>query len=159
MSFAKCQGWASLQFRRALKRLQLDSNPEENKHSTIWLSLPKWPVWPNGWVFVYELSGSGFETSCSHLNFRFRACFKQGVTWHSGHYRVWIHSETRTWHDKNIQTEHLWICQTPMVKLSLHWSFILRISSVNVTKSAVYCWLVSFTEEFLNFFMTKVSII
>ena len=24
-------------------------------------------VWPNGWVFVYELSGSGFESSCSHL--------------------------------------------------------------------------------------------
>ena len=26
------------------------------------------PVWPNGWVFLYELSGSGFESSCSHLN-------------------------------------------------------------------------------------------
>ena len=26
-----------------------------------------WPVWPNGWVFVYELSGFGFESSCSHL--------------------------------------------------------------------------------------------
>ena len=26
-----------------------------------------WSVWPNGWVFVYELSGSGFESSCSHL--------------------------------------------------------------------------------------------
>ena len=24
-------------------------------------------------------------------------------SWHSGNYRVWIHSETRTWHDKNIQ--------------------------------------------------------
>ena len=24
-------------------------------------------VWPNGWVFVYELSGCGFESSCSHL--------------------------------------------------------------------------------------------
>ena len=59
--------------------------------------------WPLGWVFVYELSGSGFESGCSHLNFRFRACFKQGVPWHSGNYRVWIHSETRTWHDKNIQ--------------------------------------------------------
>ena len=23
-------------------------------------------VWPNGWVFVYELSGSEFESSCSH---------------------------------------------------------------------------------------------
>ena len=31
------------------------------------------------------------------------ACFEQRVPWHSGNYRVWIHSETRTWHDKNIQ--------------------------------------------------------
>ena len=63
-----------------------------------------WPVWVNGWVFVYEVSFCGFESSCSHLNFRFRACFEQGVPWHSGNYRVWIHSETRTWHDKNIQS-------------------------------------------------------
>ena len=26
-----------------------------------------WPVWLNGWVFVYELSGCGFESSCSDL--------------------------------------------------------------------------------------------
>ena len=57
-------------------------------------------------MFVYELSGCGFESSCSHLNFRFRACFVQGVPWHSGNYRVRIHSETRTWHDKNIQTSN-----------------------------------------------------
>ena len=44
------------------------------------------------------------ESSCSHLNFRFRACFEQGVAWHSGNYRVWIHYKTRTWHDKNIQS-------------------------------------------------------
>ena len=34
-----------------------------------WLHLDSTPVWPNGWVFVYEVSGSGFESSCSHLNF------------------------------------------------------------------------------------------
>ena len=28
---------------------------------------------------------------------------KQGVPWHSGNYRVWIHSETRKWHNNNIQ--------------------------------------------------------
>ena len=55
-------------------------------------------------MFVYELSGSGFEYSCSLLNFKFRACFEQEVPWHSGNYRVWIHSQTRTWHDKNIQS-------------------------------------------------------
>ena len=62
-----------------------------------------WPVCQTGWVFVCELSGSGFKSSCNHLNFRFRTCFEQGVPWHSGNYRVWIHCETRTWHDKNIQ--------------------------------------------------------
>ena len=55
-------------------------------------------------MFVYELSGCGFESSWSHLNFRFRACFEQRVLWHSGNYWVWIHSETRPWHDKNIQS-------------------------------------------------------
>ena len=33
------------------------------------------------------------HNSCSHFTFRFRACFEQGVTWHSGNYRVWIHSK------------------------------------------------------------------
>ena len=65
------------------------------------------PVWLNGWVLVYELSGCGFESNCNHFNFRFRACFEQGVPWHSSNYRVWIHSETRTWHDKNLQTFNL----------------------------------------------------
>ena len=55
-------------------------------------------------MFVYELSGCGFEYSCSHLNFRFPACFEQRFPWHSGNYRVWIHSEMHTWHDKNIQS-------------------------------------------------------
>ena len=66
-------------------------------------SLIIWPVRLNGWVFVFELSGCKFESSCSHLNFIFCPCFEPGVCWHSGNYRVWIQSETRTWHDKNIQ--------------------------------------------------------
>ena len=53
-------------------------------------------------MFIYELSGCGFESSCSHLSFRFRTCFKQGVPWHSGNYRLRIHSDMRMSHDKNI---------------------------------------------------------
>ena len=65
-----------------------------------------WPVWPSGWVFVYELCGSGFKSSCSHLNFRFCAWFEQGVPWHSGNYRVWfilkrVRDMTRTYSQKN----------------------------------------------------------
>ena len=78
---------------------QMHRTYKYSQHSSI-----IWPVWPNGLAVVYELSGCGFESSCSDLNFRFHACFEQGVPWHSGNYRVWIHSETRTWHDKNIQS-------------------------------------------------------
>ena len=66
-------------------------------------SLAFWPVWLNGWVFIYKLSGCEFESRHSHLKLRYHACFEQGVPWHSGNYRVWIHNETSTWHDKNIQ--------------------------------------------------------
>ena len=38
-----------------------------------------WPVWLNGWVFVYEIKGCWFEFSYSHLNFRFPVCSEQGV--------------------------------------------------------------------------------
>ena len=31
-------------------------------------SLLNWPVWLNGWVFVYELSGSGFEFHYCHTS-------------------------------------------------------------------------------------------
>ena len=62
---------------------------------------------------------SGFESSYTHLNFRFRACFEQGVPSHSGNYRVWIHSETRTSHDNNIQslTEDLFLIYIDFTKL------------------------------------------
>ena len=40
--------------------------------------------YPHGWVFVCKLSGCGFGSCSCHLNFRYGACFKQGVPWHSG---------------------------------------------------------------------------
>ena len=49
-----------------------------SKYSNIY------PNWPNGWVFVYKLSGCGFESHFCHLNFIYRACSKQGLPWHSG---------------------------------------------------------------------------
>ena len=85
---------------KKLMWLQLDSNLQP---LTTLDSNPQ-RLWLNGWMFVYELSGCGFESSCSHLNFRFRTYFKQGVPWRSGNYRVCIHSETRAWHNKNIQS-------------------------------------------------------
>ena len=55
---------------------QMHHTDKYSEHSSIIR-----PVWPNGWVFVYELIGSGFKSSCSHLNFRLWACFEQGVPW------------------------------------------------------------------------------
>ena len=73
-----------------------------DKYSQHWSII--WPVWPNGWVFVYEVSDCGFESRCSHLIFWYGTWFEQAVPWHSGNCRVWIHSQTRTWHDKNTQS-------------------------------------------------------
>ena len=42
---------------------QMHHTDNYSEHSSI-----IWPVWPNGWVFVSELSGFGFKSSCSHLS-------------------------------------------------------------------------------------------
>ena len=55
-----------------------------------------WPVCLNCRVVIYELSGCELKSRCSHLNSRFFGCFEEEVLFHSGNYRVWIHSETRT---------------------------------------------------------------
>ena len=61
----------------------IDSNKIQTH--THWVSKQtNWPVWLNGCVFVYELSGCGFESCYYNLNFKYGACFKQGVPWHSG---------------------------------------------------------------------------
>ena len=70
-----------------------------SQHSSI-----IWPVWLNGWVFVYELNRDGFESHCRHLNFRYRDCFYQGAPWNSGNHRVWIYSGTCMWYDKKIKS-------------------------------------------------------
>ena len=51
---------------------QMHRTDKYSQHSSI-----IWPFWLNRLVFVYELSG--FESSCIHLIFRFRASFEYGV--------------------------------------------------------------------------------
>ena len=41
---------------------QMHRTDKYSQHSSI-----IWPAWLNGCVFVYELSGCGFESSCSHF--------------------------------------------------------------------------------------------
>ena len=66
--------------------------------------LVKMAKWLNCWLLLCKLKRCGFESRCDHLSFRYRACFKQGVSWNSGNYRLWIQSEMRTWPDRNIQS-------------------------------------------------------
>ena len=68
------------------------------------ISIICWICW-NGWVFVQKLAGSEFESSCSHFTCRFRGSFEQGVPWQSGHYRVWVHSESAyvTWQERTVK--------------------------------------------------------
>ena len=54
-----------------------------SQHSSVIL-----PVWINGWVFVYELSGFEFQCLCYHSNTRYHTSFKQGVSLHSGKHRA-----------------------------------------------------------------------
>ena len=69
---------------------------------------------------VHNWTRCGFESHYSHLNFIFRTCFEQGVPWYSGNYRVLIHSETCTSHDKNIELNALyrWVLPTQLKHLA-----------------------------------------
>ena len=48
-----------------------------SQHSSI-----TWPVWLNHWVFVYEISGCGFESHCCHnySSFTVRQTKESGFT-------------------------------------------------------------------------------
>ena len=65
---------ATTECRFTLKRIrdmiitysQMYHTDKYSRHSSI-----IWPVWLNGWVFVYELNACGFESRCCHLSFRY----------------------------------------------------------------------------------------
>ena len=62
-----------------------------------------WPIWPNGWVFVYELSSSGFESSCSHLKTSdFAPALRKEFLDIQATIECGFTLNTRTWHHKNI---------------------------------------------------------
>ena len=67
---------------------QMYRTDKYSEHSSIifWIC-------PNDWVFVQKLTGSWFESSCSHFTFRFCACYEEGVPWQSGNHRVLVHSK------------------------------------------------------------------
>ena len=108
-----------------------------SQHSSI-----IWPVWLNGWVFIYKLNDSGLESRCSHGNFRYHACFKQGVPWHSRNYRVWIHSETssnmiRTYSQMHRANKYLQ-CSSIIWSVWLNgWVFVYELSGCGFESRSV----------------------
>ena len=62
-----------------------------------------WPVGPNGWVFIYALSDSGFQSSWNRVNFWFCASLEQEVPWHSGNCSVGSHwNAYMTWQEYTV---------------------------------------------------------
>ena len=126
---------------------QMHRRDKDSQNSSI-----IWPVCPSFSVFVYGLSGFGFEYRCSPFNFRYGACFEYKAPWHSGNYRVWIHSEVGTWDDKNIQSNvpyrqllttklyHLAnLSKLLRVLLSTKWFWVsLRWQSLQLQKSPLF---------------------
>ena len=94
-----------------------------------------WPVWLNGRVFVYELSGCGFESRCCHLNFRCGTCFEQGVPWHSG---------------KLQSVDSLWNWQ--IHKTNERWSLVYQIFEISLQLAIPFMFL-----KLLTFFGTTFS--
>ena len=74
---SECHGtpWPKQTQNLKFKWLKLDSNPEP----LSWYTETQ-PVWPNRWVFVYQLSGSRLECSCSHIYFYFFMFSNQVIT-------------------------------------------------------------------------------
>ena len=62
--------------------------------------------------WIHTPSRCGFESRFSHLNFRYGACFEQGVPWHSGKGRVdsrW--NAYLTWWKHTVMHNATWILQ------------------------------------------------
>ena len=84
--------------------------------------------------------------------FRARSC------WHSGNYRVRIHSETRTWHDKNIQSNCLNLFNIFLLFLwrdnyffNISWIFISFHNFIgNFISYKFTCCFSSFVEYFFG---------
>ena len=131
---------ATIEFGLTLKRLYDLTRTYSKMHRTDMYSHLRsiiLSVLPNVWMFVYELSGCEFQSTCSHLNFRYCACFEQGVLWYSGSYRAWSRSTTRMWHDYNIQLNapYRWELTTELNHL------VSLTKGLSVRLQTKWCWL------------------
>ena len=132
---------------------QMHHTDKYSQHSSV-----IWSVWLNGCVFVYELSFCGSKSLHSHLIFRYCPCFQQRVPWHSGSYRMWIHSRTRRWHDNNIHSNDLY--REVLTAQLNHLANLGKCLSVHLQIKWLWVWipLQSLKLQILRFFRTRSSL-
>ena len=121
-----------------------------SQHSSI-----IWWVWLKSWVFVYKLSVCGFESRCSHLNFRYRVCFEQVVPWYSDNYRVQIYAKKCARHDQNIQLEDVKV-STKIIFGRFTLRTIAKFEKFQRIRNSKSVSI--FTEKFLNFIRPSPSL-
>ena len=95
-------------------------------------------VWPNGWVSVYELNGSGFESSCSHFADELLECVWPFVGLALQELNFYYHTS--------------WKCESKKFKVNFLSSF--RIGRVNLPGKAFL-----FSEINLNWNFLGLTII
>ena len=73
---------------------------QTQNHLAKLTSLAKWLSvrFRTKWLWV--------QVQLQSLKLQICTYFEWETPWHSGNYRVCIHTETRMWHDKNIQTNY-----------------------------------------------------
>ena len=108
---------------------QMHRTDKYSQHSSI--------IWP--------LSGCGFESRCCHLNFRASTSSKESLDIQAN-YRVWIHSETRTWHDNDIQSSTY--CFRMKAKISADFRICISVTLTSCNTERLY---ISFSKEFSKF--------
>ena len=76
---------------------------------------------------TYEFQSESTLYSYCHLNFRYGICFEDFLDIQAN-YRVWIYSETHTWHDNNIQLFP--ICLLNLINIFHYISVLCRVKSI-----------------------------
>ena len=74
--------------------------PRTDKYSQ--LSLIIWPTLLNGWVFVHEIGGCGFESSCGHLK------YIQSNLWNNIHEMLWTKNYSKLFNLIKAENDATW---------------------------------------------------
>ena len=99
------------------------------KHHTDKYSQHKSIIWPNGWVFIYELGGCAFESHFSHLSFRFRTCFCKEfftiqATIECGFILKCVHEMIKTYSQMHRTGKYLWYSSINLLVWLNGWVFV-----------------------------------